>query len=113
MDDDFNTAGAVAVLFDLVREANRAVASGALCATSEYFASILWTLGSRVLGFRLEMDTGGDENVTAGVVQMLIDQRNDARKTKNFAQADVIRKRLDEIGILLEDTPQGTKWRFK
>jgi cysteinyl-tRNA synthetase len=47
------------------------------------------------------------------LVNVLIDLRNDARKSKNFAQADAIRKRLDEIGILLEDTPEGTKWRFK
>jgi cysteinyl-tRNA synthetase len=39
--------------------------------------------------------------------------RNEARAAKNFAQADAIRKRLDEIGILLEDTPEDTKWRFK
>jgi cysteinyl-tRNA synthetase len=45
--------------------------------------------------------------------RILIDLRNEARKTKNFAQADAIRKRLDEIGIVLEDTPDGTKWRFK
>jgi cysteinyl-tRNA synthetase len=47
------------------------------------------------------------------VVSILTDLRNDARKSKNFAQADAIRKRLEEIGILLEDSPQGTKWRFK
>ncbi len=50
---------------------------------------------------------------TPQLADFLKDLRNDARKAKNFAQADVIRKRLDEIGILLEDTPQGTKWRFK
>jgi cysteinyl-tRNA synthetase len=43
----------------------------------------------------------------------LIDLREEARKAKNFALADDIRKRLDEIGIILEDTPEGTKWRFK
>ena len=47
------------------------------------------------------------------LVQIYIDERDVARKSKNFAQADAIRKRLEEIGILLEDTPQGTKWRFK
>ena len=47
------------------------------------------------------------------VIQILIDLRNDARKAKNFAQADAIRKRLDEIGIVLADTPDGTTWRLK
>jgi cysteinyl-tRNA synthetase len=51
--------------------------------------------------------------VSALVVDVLVDLRNDARKAKNFALADDIRKRLDEIGIILEDTPEGTKWRFK
>jgi cysteinyl-tRNA synthetase len=46
-------------------------------------------------------------------IQVCIDMRDDARKAKNFAQADDIRKRLDQIGIILEDTPEGTKWRFK
>jgi cysteinyl-tRNA synthetase len=51
--------------------------------------------------------------LTNGMATILIDLRNEARKTKNFAQADAIRKRLDEIGIVLEDSPEGTKWRFK
>jgi cysteinyl-tRNA synthetase len=113
MDDDFNTAGAVAVLFDVAREANRAVAAGAARGTLELLQAALDELGGGVLGLRLEAPGGGAEDATAGLVQLLIDQRNDARKSKNFAQADAIRKRLDEIGILLEDSPQGTKWRLK
>lgn len=50
---------------------------------------------------------------TSDLIQMLVDLRNEARKAKNFAQADAIRKRLDEMGIILEDTPEGTKWRSK
>jgi cysteinyl-tRNA synthetase len=50
---------------------------------------------------------------TSGLIQMLVDLRNDARKAKNFAFADAIRKQLDEFGTILEDTPEGTKWRFK
>jgi cysteinyl-tRNA synthetase len=53
------------------------------------------------------------KDLSKELVQFLVEMRNDARKAKNFAQADAIRKRLDEIGILLEDTPEGTKWRFK
>jgi cysteinyl-tRNA synthetase len=59
----------------------------------------------------------GERNTKAGLstlaVDVLINLRNDARKAKNFAEADAIRKRLDEIGITLEDGPQGTTWRFK
>jgi len=53
------------------------------------------------------------KDVASQTVEALISLRNEARAAKNFAQADAIRKRLDEIGILLEDTPEGTKWRFK
>lgn len=47
------------------------------------------------------------------VVEILIKDRDEARKAKDFGQADAIRKRLDDIGIVLEDGPQGTTWRFK
>jgi cysteinyl-tRNA synthetase len=59
----------------------------------------------------------GEKEIRAGLseqaVNVLVNLRNEARAAKNFAQADSIRKRLDEIGIVLEDTPQGTTWRFK
>ena len=61
-----------------------------------------------------EVTEGGQlGQVTPSLVGILIGLRNDARVAKNFAQADAIRKRLDEIGIVLEDAPEGTKWRFK
>jgi len=53
------------------------------------------------------------KDVVGELMQTIIDQRNNARAAKNFAQADAIRKRLDEIGIILEDTKEGTQWRFK
>jgi len=60
----------------------------------------------------LIMPPGPVDKLVASL-RMLIDMRNEARAAKNFAQADAIRKRLDEIGIILEDAPDGTKWRFK
>ena len=64
-------------------------------------------------GIPRSQQTARVASILSDCIQFLIDLRKDARKSKNFAQADAIRKRLDEIGILLEDTPQGTKWRFK
>ena len=115
MDDDFATASALAVLFDLVREANRVLGTGgATQGTAELLRTTFAELGGDILGLDLEFPKEGiDEGLTNNAFQILIALRNDARRAKNFAQADAIRKRLDEIGIILEDTPDGTTWRFK
>ncbi|HET6440758.1 MAG TPA: cysteine--tRNA ligase [Phycisphaerae bacterium] len=115
MDDDFATASALAVLFDLVREANRVLGTGgATHGTAELLRTTFAELGGDILGLDLEFpEEGIDEGLTNNAFQILIALRNEARHSKNFAQADAIRKRLDEIGIVLEDTKEGTKWRFK
>jgi len=133
MDDDFNTPRAIAVLFDLARKTNAMIAKGqgGLLGASqirECFAE----LAGEVLGFYDFWKTSKDEAVGemhrlimgSGVslgktdrgeiyIHLLIGLRNDARMAKDFAKADAIRKRLDEAGIILEDGPQGTTWRFK
>jgi cysteinyl-tRNA synthetase len=118
MDDDFNTAVAVGVVFDLVRYSNAIVVElGGDGATQPILKKLLLAfqeMASSVLGLTSEAAAAdGGAGVTPALVQSLIDLRNEARAAKNFAQADAIRKRLDEIGIVLEDTPQGTTWRFK
>jgi cysteinyl-tRNA synthetase len=104
MDDDFNTPEAFAVLFELANEVNKTKSASA--------AELLKNLGS-VLGL-LERDPeqflqgGTDERMD---IDALIIQRQEAKKTRNFAIADQIRKDLADAGIVLEDTPQGTIWR--
>jgi len=113
MDDDFNTPLAIAAIFDFVREANRSIETQTLSRDflhSIYYA--LFDLCEELLGLRAGTSAAASQYVPA-LVQILIDLRNEARAAKNFAQADAIRKRLDEIGIILEDTKEGTKWRFK
>ena len=106
MDDDLNISGALAALFDFVRETNRLIISYGLSAKDkEKILEFLQKLDS-VLGFLKEPEVAIDEQV-----EKLIAQRNEARKTKDFARSDQIRKELEEMGILLEDTPQGTKWK--
>ena len=56
---------------------------------------------------------GADDELMDKLVNVLIDQRNKARKEKDFAKADELRDRLDEMGIVLEDTPDKTTWRMK
>jgi cysteinyl-tRNA synthetase len=108
MDDDFNTPEALAVLFDLANEVNKTKSVDA--------ANLLKNL-SGVLGL-LERDPeqylqGGSDQALDQMMDIdaLIIQRNEAKKAKNFAVADRIRKNLAEAGVVLEDTPQGTIWR--
>jgi cysteinyl-tRNA synthetase len=117
MNDDLNTSVALSVLFDLVRLTNsllenRKTMRETLTAVNEMFTK----LGGEVLGIVTEeyAQTGGvNEEAIDKLVGILIAQRAEARKAKDFAKADAIRAKLDEAGIVLEDGPQGTQWRFK
>jgi len=117
MNDDLNTSVALSVIFDLVRLANKLleediVTAGTLDAVDHLFRE----LGGDVLGVvKDEYDeTGaGDEARIDRVVGILIEQRAEARKNKYFAKADELRDKLDEAGVALEDTPEGTLWRWK
>jgi cysteinyl-tRNA synthetase len=73
-------------------------------------------LGGDVLGVVKDeygQATGADDAVMDKLVNVLIEQRNQARKDKDFALADDLRDKLDEMGIVLEDTPEKTAWRMK
>ena len=124
MNDDFNTPEAIAVLFDLANEVNR-TKSSMLAGRLKALANILGLLESQPLAFlqgrdifveRKESVTVSDSvNATVAFshesIESRIQLRIEAKKAKNFAEADRIRKELADHGILLEDTPQGTTWR--
>ncbi len=105
MDDDFNTADAMGVLFSMVREINTMVASGPSKAEVEAAIALFDQL-TYVLGLVYNRKT---DDLDAEV-EALIEQRTAARKAKDFKTADAIRDKLKEMGITLEDTPQGVKW---
>jgi cysteinyl-tRNA synthetase len=122
MDDDFNTGVGVAALFDLVRVLNKyADAEKLEQANPEAPKLAVLKLGtacfrelSGTLGLFLKpVETktiGIDDGLVGQLMQLLIDVRANARKNKDFATADTVRKRLGEIGIVLEDRPGGTEW---
>ena len=124
MDDDFNTPEAVAVLFELVNEINR-LKSIETARLLKSLAAILGLLQRSAQEFLQNtvviMTTPGDAvaggvtahivNYTPEVIDRLIDDRVAARKAKNFAESDRIRKELLDVGIVLEDGAKGTTWR--
>ncbi len=106
MDDDFNTADAQAVLFDLVRFANTNVSGANTRGFIRAIREEILSLGD-ILGLILEKK----EEVLDADIEALIEERQAARKAKDFARADEIRDRLQEMGIQLLDTREGVKWK--
>ena len=107
MDDDFNTPEAMAVLFELATEANRSKsveAAGQLKALAKLIGLLEDDPTAFLQGEHAVVDSTFD-------IDALIRQRADAKKAKNFAEADRIRKELADQGVILEDSPQGTTWR--
>ena len=106
MDDDFNTPEAIAVLFDLTRQMNKAEAQDKqqLASQLRFLAGILGLLQLSANEFLQGDADNGDE------IDALIAERNAAKKERNFQRADEIRDQLAEQGILLKDGPEGTTW---
>lgn len=107
MDDDLNTADAVSVLFELVRYANGLLKDDTFTPkeASELYG-LLKELGD-VLGL---LHNEKDQDIDLEIEE-LIEKRQQARKAKNWVEADAIRNKLKEMGIVLEDTPQGVNWK--
>ena len=106
MDDDFNTADAIAAVFDLVKFANTNAGEGSSKAFVEALKKMIQDLCD-ILGLITEKKA----ELLDADIENLIQERQDARKAKNFARADEIRNELLEKGIILEDTREGVKWK--
>jgi len=121
MDDDCNTARAVGVVFETVRDLNRTLDAGQTTAMTTTRRDLA-TIGS-VLGimneppdlFLRERTRRGLEqlNLTAEAIEQLIAERNAARQARDFKRADAIRAQLAEQGVLLQDSPTGTTWKIE
>jgi cysteinyl-tRNA synthetase len=110
MDDDFNTPEAVAVLFDLANELNREHAP-ALAKQLRALGGLLGLLQRDAQAFHQAMPASEQGTLAPDQVEQLIGERAAAKKAKNYAEADRIRKALADGGIVLEDTAKGTSWR--
>jgi len=111
MDDDFNTAGALGAVFDAVRAVN--IHLGERCdADMEGLSSALYFIdkANEILGF---LPDAQEIKMDESEIEALIAERDEARKTKNFARSDEIRDMLASRGIAIEDTPLGTRWKKK
>jgi cysteinyl-tRNA synthetase len=110
MDDDFNTSGALAALFDLVRAINTArdaeVGDRPLADAQEKLTEL-----SEVLGLCLHQEA--QQRDADPFIDLLIETRTALRKAKQFDLADTIRHRLSDLGVTLEDTAQGTRWKYE
>jgi cysteinyl-tRNA synthetase len=105
MDDDLNTPAALAALFDLARDVNRSRDEGRDIAEAQ---ASLRDLGG-VLGLTLKEPEAAMG--AASFIDLLVQLRNDLRDARQFELADRVRSRLAELGITLEDGPDGTRWR--
>jgi cysteinyl-tRNA synthetase len=115
LNDDFNTAIAVAVLFDLVRDINRAKSAGdevqhELASLLRYLGGVLGLLQARPEDF-LKSQAGQGNGLSDTAIEDMIAARLQARKDRDWAKADRIRDELSAAGIVIEDSSEGTRWR--
>ena len=113
MNDDFNTPEAYSVLFDMAREINRLKnediqLASQLGALMRELADVIGILHQDAEAF---LQGGAQDNDEVAEIEALIKLRNDSRAAKDWANADMARDKLTEMGIVLEDGPQGTTWR--
>src|SRR5580698_4213949 len=111
LDDDLNTAEALAALFEFVRDANTAMDAGEFQTGNTAPALDFLDRFDRVFDVLVPAQTTG--GLSDARVEALIQERNAAKKARNFARADQIRQELLDAGIILEDTKEGTRWKRK
>jgi cysteinyl-tRNA synthetase len=111
MDDDFNSAGALGMIFDLVRQVNQVRADGG---TDEELAGAQKELRALLDVFGLEVDKGRSDRAEARpFIELLIDLRKRLRAKKMWDLSDAIREDLEKLGVVLEDSKDGTAWRWR
>ncbi|OGS44258.1 MAG: cysteine--tRNA ligase [Euryarchaeota archaeon RBG_13_57_23] len=112
MDDDFSTREAIAVMYDLSREANKLLSDGKLSQKGAQNVIDVFDKFNSIFDVLVETQRTG-EDLSGKLVDLLLEMREEARERKDFAQADTIRKRLAELGIEIQDTQDGAVWKRK
>jgi cysteinyl-tRNA synthetase len=114
MNDDLNTPQAVATLFDAAREINRKLEEGAPAAYAKAALAMFEDLFGKVLGLSplAAAPRSAGEGVLGGVLELLLEQRHQARLRRDFAASDRIRDRLAELGVVVEDSAEGSRWKL-
>jgi len=106
MDDDLNVPAAMGKVFELMREANIALEAGAFSSADQAAVQDFLARADTILAI-----IAHEKEILDADIERLIEERVQARESRDFARADAIRHELSRAGILLEDTPQGTRWR--
>ena len=111
MDDDLNTADAISVIFELVRFTNASTNEETSSTFAKALYDTLFTLSDTVLGIHLTRKEAEISDEETAKIEALIAERTAAKKAKDFARADEIRSQLSDMGIVIEDTREGVKWK--
>jgi cysteinyl-tRNA synthetase len=120
MNDDFNTSLAIAALFDLSREVNSFINNSSFVLSKpatqvlEEAKGLFNRLGGQVLGIltgQSEDKAKPEQSLIEGLMDLIIEVRQQCRQRKDWQMSDAIRDRLKELGIVLEDTPRGVRWK--
>ena len=115
MDEDLNTSQAVAVIFDFVKEVNRIIASSESVDVNYYndVKTFLTKTAENVLGIvDFNKTVAGDDKLTSDLIELLITLRTEAKQNKNYKLSDTIRDRLKELGVVLQDSKEGTSYKI-
>ena len=115
MDEDFNTSQAIAVIFDFVKEVNRIIASSESVDVNFYndVKTFLIKTAENVLGIvDFNKTTAGDDKLVNDLIELLITLRTEAKQNKNYQLSDTIRDRLKELGVVLQDSKEGTSYKI-
>jgi cysteinyl-tRNA synthetase len=112
--DDLNTPVAIAQLFEAVRIVNSVKDKGALLNTEDLaiLSELLNDLSRDVLGLKDDKADSANVDILAGVVEMVLEMRRDAKMNRDFATSDLIRQKLTDLGIQIKDTKEGTDWNL-
>ncbi len=113
MDDDFNTRVAITHVYEIVRIGNQVMAVGLMTRRLHRIFVDTFDDLTGVLGLEFDLVGGESAALVAGLVEYLIELRTEAREAKDYQKADLIRAKLKEIGVILEDGAEGSTWRVE